>query len=249
MRAVHELRRWGVVLGVLLAGCAASGPSLREEAEPEASCQQAERDEGETCLALLCDEEVCGFLRCEDVAEAVAERVGSDAAPGSVVKTWANPSTVSVYRPGSSPMRYWGRPLALPEERGAVFIIPWRNHHHHRNLLPSQKQLIAEANERLNRPHEKHHIFPREFVAWFKEKGIDIHQWTMLIEEGLHKRIHRGEKGGPWNDAWRQFKDAKPRASKEEIWAHAWELCVRFGLSAPLQPYYSPVRFLPPIRY
>jgi uncharacterized lipoprotein (TIGR02269 family) len=248
---MHALKCWGVLLGLLLAGCAASGPSLREEGAPDATCQEAERDEGETCLALLCDEEVCGFLRCEDVAEAVAEREAASATPGSVVKTWANPSAVSLYPPGYNPhLRHWGRPLLLPEERGAVFIIPWRNHHH-RHLLPSQKQLIAEANERLNRPHEKHHIFPQAFKKWFKSKGIDIHQWTMLIETTLHKSIHRGESGGPWNEAWWQFiqENAGQDVSQEKIWKHAWELYVRFRLMAPLLPYYGGPRLPPPVEF
>jgi uncharacterized lipoprotein (TIGR02269 family) len=147
-------------------------------------------------------------------------------------------------------MRYWGRPLALPEEQGAVFIIPWHNHRH-RHLLPSQQRLIDEANAKLNRPHEKHHIFPQEFLEWFKGKGIDIHQWTMFIETALHKSIHRGEKGGPWNAAWRQFiRNPKNKdATKEDIWKHAWELCVRFGLMAPLQPYYGKARLPPPIEF
>jgi uncharacterized lipoprotein (TIGR02269 family) len=238
-----------VLLGLLLAGCAASGPSVREEVALDTSCQEAERDEADTCLALLCDEQVCGFLRCEDVAEAVAERAGSDAAPGGVVKTRGT-NAVSVYLPGSSPMRYWGRPLALPEERGAVFIIPW-HHHHRRHLLPSQQKLIDEANAKLNRPHEKHHIFPQAFKAWFTLQGIDIHQWTMLIETTLHKSIHRGEYGGPWNEAWRQFIEERRgrTVTKEESWKHAWELCVRFGLMAPLLPYHGKTRLPPPIEF
>jgi uncharacterized lipoprotein (TIGR02269 family) len=240
---MHEVRRWGVLLGVLLAGCAASGPPLREEVEDT---------EAGSCLTFLCDEEVCGFFRCEDVAEAVVASEGEEAAPGSVVRTrGVGPSAVYLYPPGYNPhLRHWGRPLSAPEEQGAVFIIPWGNHHH-RHLLPSQKQLIAEADARLNRPHEKHHIFPQAFKEWFRRRGINIHQWTMLIETGLHKRIHSGENGGPWNAAWFQFIQAhagKP-VTQEEIWKHAWELCVRFGLMAPLLPYYSKTPLPPPIEF
>jgi uncharacterized lipoprotein (TIGR02269 family) len=156
-----------------------------------------------------------------------------------------------LYPPGYNPhLRNWGSPLRLPGEQGAVFVIPWGNHHH-RHLLPSQKQLIEEANTRLNRPHEKHHIFPQEFKVWFKLKGIDIHQWTMLIETDLHKRIHRGKEGGPWNAAWRRFIEEKggKQVTQEEIWKHAWELCVRFGLMAPLRPYYGGKPLPPPIEF
>ncbi|MFL5354093.1 TIGR02269 family lipoprotein [Archangium sp.] len=244
---------WRLLLGLLLSGCAAAGPSLREEETLEASSVEAEREEAGACLAFLCDEEVCGFFRCEEVAEEAASRGGEEAAPGRVVKT-RGAGPVGVYLPGygNSPARYWGRPLPLPGEDSAVFIIPWRNHHL-RHLLPSQQKLIEEADEKLNRPHEKHHIFPQAFAEWFRIKGIDIHQWTMFIETDLHKRIHRGEKGGPWNAAWRNFileKDNQGgKVTKEEIWNHAWELCVRFGLMAPLQPYYGRTKLPPPIEF
>jgi uncharacterized lipoprotein (TIGR02269 family) len=245
------MRTWGLLLGVWLAGCAASGPALlEEETALDATRQEPRSEEADTCLALLCDEEVCGFYRCEDVAGVVA--AAEEAEPGSVVRTWANPSAVSVYPPGYNPhLRHWGSPLRMPEEQGAVFVIPWKNHHH-RHLLPSQKQLIEEANARLNRPHEKHHIFPQEFKEWFERQGIDIHQWTMLIEADLHKSIHRGASGGPWNAAWRQFIREKRRdkqVTQEEIWKHAWELCVRFGLMAPLRPYHGRTSLPPPIEF
>jgi uncharacterized lipoprotein (TIGR02269 family) len=244
------MKTWGLLLGVWLAGCAASSSALLEETALEATRQESGGEGADTCLALLCDEEVCGFYRCEDVAGVVAAGE-EEAAPGSVVRTWANPSAVSVYPPGYNPhLRHWGSPQRVPGEQGAVFIIPWKNHHH-RHLLPSQKQLIEEANAKLNRPHEKHHIFPQAFKEWFESKGIDIHQWTMFIETDLHKSIHRGKNGGPWNEAWRQFIRGQrgKEATKEEIWKYAGELCVRFGLMAPLLPYRGGMQLPPPIGF
>jgi uncharacterized lipoprotein (TIGR02269 family) len=242
MRAMNTWKLWGVLLGVWLSGCAATDSSLHEADALDTTYLEARREEGESCLVLLCDEEVCGFFRCEEVA---ASR-GEEAVPGQVVKTWANSSAVS----SGSPMRYWGGPLPLPKQKGAVFVIPWRNHHL-RNLLPSQQQQQKEADEKLNRPHEKHHIFSQAFKVWFERHGIDIHQWTMFIETTLHKSIHRGEKGGPWNAAWDQFIRGKigKTVTKEEIWKYAGELCVRFGLMAPLQPYYGKTRLPPPIEF
>ncbi len=244
---MNRWKLWGLLLGVLLGGCAASDSALREAEKPEALRVEVRFAERESCLVLLCDEEeVCGFFRCEAVAEAVATGPGEEVEPGQVVKMWANPGGVS----SSSSMRYWGGPVPLPKQKSAVFVIPWKNHHL-RNLLPSQQQQLEEADEKLNRPHEKHHIFPQAFKAWFKLNGIDIHQWTMFIETALHKSIHRGEKGGPWNAAWEQFiqahKDKPP--TKEEIWKYAGELCVRFGLMAPLLPYHGKTRLPPPIEF
>ncbi|WP_257461792.1 SitA6 family polymorphic toxin lipoprotein [Archangium lipolyticum] len=239
---------WGLLLGVWLSGCAASGTVLHEAQALDTTYQEAQEEEGESCLVLLCDEEVCGFFRCEAVAQAVATvGSGEEVVPGQVVKTWANPG-VAVN--SGSPMRYWGGPLPLPKQKGAVFVIPWRNHHL-RNLLPSQQQQMEEADEKLNRPHEKHHLFPQAFKKWFKSKGIDIHRWTMFIETTLHKSIHRGPNGGPWNAAWWQFirENEGREVTKEEIWKHAWELCVRFGVMAPLQPYYGKTRLPPPIEF
>lgn len=240
------MNRWlrlGLLLVGVLSGCAGAGSSLREAESLEASYVEVDREETGACLAFLCDEEVCGFFRCEEVAE--------DAALGRVVKT-RGASPVSVYLPGygNSPARYWGRPLPEPGEDSAVFIIPWRNHHL-RHLLPGQQKLIEEADEKLNRPHEKHHIFPQAFKKWFELRGIEIHRWTMFIETDLHRRIHRGPSGGPWNEAWAQFIEEKEgkAVSKEEIWNHAWELCVRFGLMAPLQPYYGRPKLPPPINF
>ncbi|QRN96747.1 TIGR02269 family lipoprotein [Archangium violaceum] len=240
-----KMRLWGLLLGVLLAGCAASGPSSREEEVPlDTTCQ-----EEDSCLVLACDEEVCGFFFCEDVVVATSEEAHeADGQPGSVVLARGG-SPVAITLPSPvTPMRYRGWPLRLPEDREPVFVIPWRNHHL-RGLLPSQKQLLEEIELRMRRPHEKHHIFPREFIDWFKFKGIDIHQYTLLIEELLHKRIHRGANGGEWNAAWRQYIQTHQKATREEIWKFAWELCVRFGIYGAIQPYYSPIRLPPPIRY
>jgi uncharacterized lipoprotein (TIGR02269 family) len=131
----------------------------------------------------------------------------------------------------------------LPEDREPVFVIPWKNHHL-RNLLPSQKQLLEEAARRMNRPHERHHIFPQEqeLKEWFTVKGINIHEHTLFIDKELHAKLHRGPRGGPWNEAWRQFKRQNEGATKEELWRHAGELCVRFGLYGPIEPYYRQLR-------
>lgn len=126
---MNMMRRWGLLLGVLLAGCASSGPS-------SATFQEAEREEADACLALLCDEALCGFFRCEDVAaDVVSASEGSDdasAGPGRVVlaRTGSTSTTVGINLPSPvTPMRYRGWPLRYPGEREPIFVIPWKNHH------------------------------------------------------------------------------------------------------------------------
>ncbi len=91
----------------------------------------------------------------------------------------------------------------------------------------------------------KHHLFPQQpkLAQWFKAQGINIHQWTMLVPEHVHLRIHRGASGGPWNEAWRQFKAANEhrRVSQEELLRKAFELAFRFDIVGPVMPYYTPV--------
>jgi uncharacterized lipoprotein (TIGR02269 family) len=87
----------------------------------------------------------------------------------------------------------------------------------------------------------KHHLFPQaqEFREWLKNNGIDVHAWTMVIPEQVHLRIHRGANGGPWNEAWRQFKDANlyRQVPKEEMLRKAFELAYRFDIVGPIVPY------------
>jgi uncharacterized lipoprotein (TIGR02269 family) len=97
------------------------------------------------------------------------------------------------------------------------------------------------AFPRLEGKLVKHHLFPQEprLAEWFKAQGIDIHAWTMVIPEHIHLRIHRGARGGPWNDAWREFLQANRyrRMSQEELLRKAFELAFRFDIVGPIIPY------------
>ncbi|NVJ01128.1 DUF2380 domain-containing protein [Myxococcus sp. AM009] len=41
---------------------------------------------------------------------------------------------------------------------------------------------------------QKHHLLPQAptLSAWFKERGINIHDHTILIPTHVHRRIHGG---------------------------------------------------------
>jgi uncharacterized lipoprotein (TIGR02269 family) len=80
----------------------------------------------------------------------------------------------------------------------------------------------------------------RDLAEWFKKQGVNIHGFTMVIEETVHHRIHSGgPRGGLWNEAWRTFMRANPNATPGEIYRHAGELIYRFELLGPIVPYYS----------
>lgn len=94
---------------------------------------------------------------------------------------------------------------------------------------------------------QKHHIFPQaeDLAAWFKRRGINIHQYTLLIPEHVHRRIHAGgPRGGLWNEAWREFMAANHdrEPPREEIYRHAGMLIFRFELNGPVQPYFRQFR-------
>lgn len=125
-----------------------------------------------------------------------------------------------------------------------MLIIPWDSKP---QLLPSQQKLLAAQAEERKKPHEKHHIFPQAFRAWFERQGIDIDEYVILLTVEKHRSIHQGVKGGPWNAAWRRFRDEHQEgATKEEIFRYAGQLIYQFQLFGPVMPYWQQPPPLPP---
>jgi uncharacterized lipoprotein (TIGR02269 family) len=170
------------LLGLLLSACATSAPGRGESIEdvdPVASWEEAREDP--SCVVPLCDEEGCALWRCQDVVE-VEER--------PVLLALANGSL----RPPPSPTRWWGRPLAVPGGREAVFEIPWHNWNIRGQYAP---RVLKPPCVRSWEPLEKHHIFPQEFSVWFKGKNISIHTFTIRLPRSFHQWLHSGgPKGG-----------------------------------------------------
>lgn len=91
-----------------------------------------------------------------------------------------------------------------------------------------------------------HHLFPQqpELARWFRTHGVDIHKFTILIPEHIHRQLHSGKgRGGMWNQAWRDLRDnTQGRSlSSEELHRKAVELIFRFELTGPVVPYNAPV--------
>jgi uncharacterized lipoprotein (TIGR02269 family) len=216
-----------LLLGALLASCASPHVTVREDGEEAASSWQQACEDARS-LVFLCGEDACAFYRCQDVA------------PGRVVRTFSSAPVARPVRPapGGTSQRYWGIAQGLPGDAQPVFIIPWHNDKPQHLLPLFTEEQLQELERAKSQPTEKHHIFPQEFKAWFKEQGINVHAWTLVLLKEDHDRIHRGPSGGPWNAAWRQFIKGKARVSPEVLWRYAGELIYQFELYGPVFPYY-----------
>ncbi|WP_224241211.1 DUF2380 domain-containing protein [Hyalangium gracile] len=63
---------------------------------------------------------------------------------------------------------------------------------------------------------------------------------TIVPARGVGRRIHgEGERGGLWNNAWRQFRRENPRALPDAIYRQAGKMIYEFELAGPVVPYYS----------
>ncbi len=221
------LRPWALCV-LVLSACVTSSPALHawEGAgqDTEATCETPGTDR---CVVLACEgaQEACGVFRCEDV----------------------EPAPVA-----QAPLLH-GAQLA---QRGPYFRPPFRTPGHSRNwrntgLRPGAQPLMSfhfryrqgylPAFPRLEGKLVKHHVFPqqKDIARWLKWQGINIHQYTMVIPEHVHLRIHSGQQGGPWNQAWRDFMYANRgrKGPTDELLRKAFELSYRFDIVGPIIPY------------
>ncbi len=221
--------RW--LLVTLLAGCGTPSPVTRAwEDAARTTTSACEAPEADQCVTLACDGEegLCGVFACEDVApEPVASTArGQD----------AEQVREAAFRPpprGPAPFRHWRR-LGIRE--GAQPRM--RFHFEYRfGFLPAFPRYEGKVI--------KHHLFPQaeEFRKWFSRARIDPHQYTLVIPEPIHLRIHAGDgRGGLWNAAWREYVLANERPPPPEvIFRHAFKLAFRYKLVGPIVPYHHRV--------
>ena len=212
--------RWVALVGLLCA-CAASTPVGESgeayspstewaHADAEGECEDAGLDH---CLAPACTGGQCALYRCEDF---VPER-------GQVVLTRGSLPV----RPPSNSQRYWGDPWILQRNAEPVLVFQW----YRPEELPSQQQARRILEAWRQRPKERHHIFPRAFERYFKDRGINIHEWVLVLDVAEHKRIHHGANGGPWNKDWEVWiRRTEFRASKAAHFAQASLMIQRYNL-------------------
>jgi uncharacterized lipoprotein (TIGR02269 family) len=183
----------------LLAACATSSPTIQEGSPAPLVVESWEEGcEDERSLVLLCQEdgEECGFFRCREVA------------PREEVLL-ASRGMRPIYIPGLSPFARGGRGRSTGWPRNTAPVLTFRFNRH----FDPKPPVPALPPGRW----VQHHLLPQaqELREWFHRRGVpDIHQYTILIPEHVHLRIHsRGPKGGLWNQAWLDFKRAEPNAS------------------------------------
>lgn len=224
-RPLH-LSHW-VLAALLLSACTRFSPASRvwEEAETgvAATCEDPSSDR---CIVLACDEGECGIFDCEDVElEVVAH---APLLHGAELARGHRPLFRS---PGLH--RNWRR-MGLRDDARPRMTFHFR---YRQGYLPAFPQLEGKL--------VKHHLFPqaKEFKRAFLRSGINTHDYTMVIPEHLHLRIHRGASGGLWNEAWRQFLNANQHrlVPREEMLRKAFELALRFDIAGPLMPYRRPI--------
>ncbi|CAM4197728.1 SitA6 family polymorphic toxin lipoprotein [Corallococcus exiguus] len=218
----------------LLWSCAStsSAPAFSPEAlwaEAETGSECADGDEDQ-CLAPWCVDGACALFRCEDLE------------PGRVVRTRSALAPPVFVAPGSGPQRTWGSAQGLPGDAMPVMVFRW----YPREKLPSEVKRQKALEEWAKRPKERHHIFPQAFKAHFNSKLIDIHQYVIAIDADLHKRIHRGAGGGPWNQDWQTFIDDQGRrGNREQHFDYASLMIQKYGLFGLTMTYWQQVDLAP----
>lgn len=213
--------RWLALVGLFCA-CAASTPVLEPgkasspatewaEVGDGSECEDAEDASEAHCLAPSCTGGLCALYRCEDLK------------PGRVVRTrGALPRA-----PPPDSRRYWGNAQGLPGDGEPVLVIQW----YRPEELPSQQEARRILEAWRLRPKERHHIFPRAFASYFKSKGINIHEWVLMLDVAEHKRIHHGPNGGPWNQDWDAWiQSTKRLALKPEHFEQASLMIQKYNL-------------------
>ncbi len=199
-----------VLLAVLLLGACGTPSSVVRE--ETGRCEYAD---AEQCLVLACDGGACGLFDCEDL-----DSEGPDV---ELARGYRTPQRPPAFRN----WRNMGiRPGARPR---MVFHFRYRE-----GFLPA---LPREPGKLVH-----HHLFPQQplLANWFRRNGVDIHKFTILIPEHIHRQIHSGTgRGGMWNQAWRDYRESvrnRP-VTPEELHRKAVELIFRFELTGPVVPH------------
>ncbi len=101
------------------------------------------------------------------------------------------------------------------------------------SITPAGKVKVVKVLKSATKV-EKHHLLPRKYADKFKEKGLNIDDYTIELPVDIHRLNPNGihtKLRGNWNKAWGKFFDENPNPTKEEILAEMNRLIKDFGLT------------------
>jgi hypothetical protein len=82
---------------------------------------------------------------------------------------------------------------------------------------------VMQNNPLLMDPNslERHHKLPQEFVEYFRDCGLGIEDFIIIMRAADHRLkpdgVHTGKgRGGNWNSDWREFIKYHPREDSDE---------------------------------
>ncbi len=94
---------------------------------------------------------------------------------------------------------------------------------------------IGVSKKVLQAARAKHHLFVQQLRKWFKGKGLDIDKYTLKLAADEHRLIHNEYR---WNEIWKDFMKANPKASKRQLFKQMREMLKEYGLEGlPIVPY------------
>jgi len=105
-------------------------------------------------------------------------------------------------------------------------------------LMKNSAKKVEEKLPQLMYTGKKadHHIFPQQFKKYFSDRGINIDNYTISIDQqtthlkAVHGSGNLGEKPGHWNQQWAKWIKNNPSASQKEIYQQAGEMLQLFNL-------------------
>lgn len=130
-----------------------------------------------------------------------------------------------------------------------VFALPWRQSKsstEQEREAERQRYVSWYRTQLMSDPewYVEHHLFPCALRAEFQQIGIDVDEFTILVDPAKHQQAHSDAgfygPGGMWNWEWKQwFKAQRGKADRLTAWAKAFAMIDQFALAphGPLCPY------------
>jgi RHS repeat-associated protein len=124
-------------------------------------------------------------------------------------------------------------PVLEPVSRSSAYFPgsrPYIDRYEDPEIQPGHPESYELANG-----WEKHHVFPQALEGYFKQKGIDIHDYTISIGTEQHKAIHRGG----FNDDWLLIVTSPfyPYLTKDDVLKLGNDMRKKYGIVGSYEPY------------